>query len=103
MTREEAAEQIYGLILSAEDEDGPCIFSDQIEALETAIEALKEPERKKGKWVQQTGPLGAYEVECAVCSVCKDRYWLSEEYSIEDIRKIFAYCPSCGAKMEEEE
>lgn len=44
MTREEAAEQIYGLILSADDEDGPCIFSDQIEALEIGIEALKQPE-----------------------------------------------------------
>lgn len=44
MTREEAARQIYGLILSAEDEDGPCIFSDQIEALEMGIEALKQPE-----------------------------------------------------------
>lgn len=44
MTREEAAEQIYGLILSADDEDGPCIFSDQIEALEMGIEALKQPE-----------------------------------------------------------
>ena len=44
MTRGEAAEQIYGLILSADDEEGPCIFSDQIEALEMAIEALKQPE-----------------------------------------------------------
>lgn len=42
MTREEAAQSIYGLILSAEDEDGPCIFSDQIEALEMGIEALKQ-------------------------------------------------------------
>lgn len=45
MTREEAAEQIYGLILSADDEEGPCIFSDQIEALETAIEVLKQTEQ----------------------------------------------------------
>lgn len=45
MTREEAAQTIDGLIISAGDEDGPCIFSDQIEALEMAIKAFKEIEK----------------------------------------------------------
>lgn len=45
MTREEAAETIYGVIIGADEcEEDFCLFSDQIEALEMGIEALKQPE-----------------------------------------------------------
>lgn len=64
MTREEAAEQIYGLILSADDEDGPCIFSDQIEALETAIEVLKQPEIIRCKDCEYWGEFPDYRSFC---------------------------------------
>lgn len=90
MTREEAAEQIYGLILSADDEEGPCIFSDQIEALETAIEVLKQPEQKKGKWIYPSGIVGF-----GRCSECK-ALW---DYSLITNR-FFRHCPRCGAKIE---
>ncbi len=93
MTREEAARQIYGLILSADDEEGPCIFSDQIEALEMAIEALEQPERKKGKWIEQPDFYGFFET-IPVCSECGCTTKYREKYKC---------CPNCGAKMEGEE
>ena len=95
MDTKEALQRLRMLHLVAEDPE------DKV-AILMAIQALKQPERKKGKWEQQTEPLGAYEVEYAVCSVCNECYDLAEDYSIEDIRKLFAYCPNCGAKMEEE-
>ena len=80
MTREEAAEQIYGLILSADDEEGPCIFSDQIEALETAIEVLKQPEI----------------IRCKDCKYCDD-YGMGEYYcESEDIVPVGNYVEPYG-------
>lgn len=101
MTREEAINELIEMCkyINGNIE----IRSKQYKALNMAIEALKQPERKRGKWKQQTEPLGAYEVECAVCSVCNECFDLAEDYSIEDIRELFAYFPSCGAKMDEED
>lgn len=45
MTREEAARTIDGLIIGSDEcEEGDYISSDEIEALEMAIEVLKQPE-----------------------------------------------------------
>ena len=44
MTREEAAQAIYGVIIGSDEcEEDFCLFSDQVEALEMGIEALKQP------------------------------------------------------------
>ena len=91
MTREEAAQSIYGLILSAEDEDGPCIFSDQIEALEMGIEALKQPEQKNGYWIGR--PIAGYTT--VRCSVCTEMFF--------ENKGRWNFCPNCGAKMEGEQ
>ena len=74
MTREEAREQlecIYTEVSTEEDR----------EAIDMAIEALKEP--KQGEWIKTTS--GDYE-----CSKCKSP--TSDE---------FPYCPWCGARMKE--
>ena len=68
------------------------IYSRVAEMLREQIDFVKglppvEPEPKKGKWI------GKYPVT-SVCSECN--------YLISDSKvKAFAYCPNCGAKMEE--
>lgn len=63
MTREEAAQTIYGLIIrSDESEDGCYIYSDEIKALNMAIEALKQQEQKNGKKFIEI--VAAYSVIC---------------------------------------
>lgn len=57
-------------------------------AFDMAIEALKEPERKKSKWERTNLP---YSTLCK-CSNCG--------YDSGSI--LFNYCPDCGAEMEEE-
>lgn len=105
MTREEAARQIYGLILSAEDEDGPCIFSDQIEALEMAIEVLKEEPRTKAKWL----PYEYGSENWHKCSNCGKPTQYQHFYKAFDGKEhlmrteIQNYCRYCGAEMENAE
>ena len=48
-----------------------------------------EPERKRGKWIDDEGNAVTYKY-CATCSACGE--W--SEY-------LTAYCPNCGAKMED--
>lgn len=81
MTDEEAIEA-----LTDEDVVNPYLT---LEALEIAIEALKERiERKTGKWVVKPNEYGR-----AFCSVC------DYELHINNTK----YCPNCGAKMEVDE
>lgn len=70
------------------------IHSRVAEMLREQIDFVKglpqvEPEPRKGKWI------GKYPVT-SVCSECN--------YLIHDNKvKVFAYCPNCGAKMEEQD
>ncbi len=66
-------------------------------SLDIAIEALKQSEQKKGKWIgveadgYADGSL-AYDVwECSECGY---------EHEGED-NTLTPYCPMCGAKMDE--
>ena len=84
MTREEAIERLTFL------QDNACnyYFSDEDkDALTMAIEALKQPERKKGRgrWMMNSG-LGT------MCSNCY--------YKLETTG-LMLKCPCCGAQMEE--
>ena len=77
MTREEAIKVLNSSLELS-------YFDITKEALTMAIEALEQPEQKKGKWIDLGG---VYE-----CSVCHERSCCAGNY-----------CPNCGAKMEEEE
>ena len=89
MTREEAIK-----VLNSSLE--PSYFDITKEALTMAIEALEQPEQKKGEWILCENPIyssfrisGADPYLCTVCYMKNDRQT--------------KYCPNCGAKMEEEE
>ena len=60
-------------------------------AVRMAIEALKQPEPKKGEWIVKIeGPnLDRVEVLCSICGYNTSFY------------QFFDYCPKCGAQMEE--
>lgn len=58
-------------------------------AYEMAIEALREPERKKGKWIIYViSMLDGEGCRCSECGFEGAPYW--------------DYCPNCGADMREE-
>ena len=63
------------------------------EAVDTAIEALKQPERKKGKWVFNE-TLGGW--HCSECVATAPFLYM------ESLQHLSAYCPGCGAPMEVE-
>ena len=93
MTKEEATQTIYGLILrSDEGEEGNYISSDEIEALEMAIEALKETLRKTARWVD--GVCSGCGIEPPIDTVVDGFHEAIYKYG----GKI-NYCPNCGAKM----
>ena len=66
------------------------------EAMIVAIEALKQPEQKKGKWLNDKG---LYR-----CSLCNElwTHWWAVVMQPERMYKEMKYCPNCGAEMEEE-
>lgn len=57
------------------------------DAMECAIKALGEPERKMGKWVDDGDPLM---ITCGNCGYGVKRY------------NNTPFCPHCGARMEGE-
>ena len=61
---------------------------DEWEAIETAIQALQEPERKKGHW---TTELKADTDSLLRCSVCG--------YPVSYFGGRTDFCPNCGADM----
>ena len=62
------------------------------EAGEMAIEALEQPERKKGKWISLDDLRGKYNTCGYKCSECGEYSEYEENY-----------CPSCGADMRGEQ
>lgn len=57
------------------------------EAVDTAFEALKQPEQKKGKWIDARDHCGEF-----LCSNCHET----------NINNSYKYCPYCGAEMGED-
>lgn len=84
MTRENARDWMIALRANYRD-DG--IIAD---AFTIAIEALEQPEQKKGKWIEKTDPYGFFE-SIPVCSECGCTTKYREKYKC---------CPNCGAEME---
>lgn len=79
------------------------------EAFGMAIEALKQPEPKTGKWIIKTintfslayGST-AYEpvYECSACGGVEESYLRLDEPIMPEDAGFPKYCPNCGAKME---
>lgn len=62
------------------------------ESLDMAIEALRQPERKTGKWVKKVDD-GVYWYECSECGDYPLKSAFGYDYFSE-------WCPHCGAKLE---
>lgn len=86
MTREEAIEDIKHAVNWAKENDERWCDGVEIGSLELAIEALEQPEQKKGKWIKNED--GTWS-----CSLCHS--WISY-----DQHYYARYCLYCGAKME---
>lgn len=76
------------------------------EALEMAIEALKE--RKTGRWIVEEIGLRRYATKCSVCgTVLHEGYNFdnAQEYKeyIDGLGRYDKFCHECGAKMEVDE
>lgn len=87
MTREEA---IKGLKVLAKDFSG---YRPNEEMFNMAIEALEQPEQKKGKWIVHPEVKNVYGGTYIECSQCGEKYVVQH---MEDEK----YCRNCGAKME---
>lgn len=85
MTREEAIKVLE------ECGDGGERLEEYLEAERLAIEALKQPEQKKGKWINcgiiYAGTAGYTIFRCSECN--------------EPNYRRSRFCPNCGAEMEE--
>lgn len=57
-------------------------------------------ERKHGEWLETSESIGWEEVGCAECSVCGKTLVLGD-YTMDDIKFNYNYCPNCGADMRE--
>ena len=85
MNKEEAIKRIRDFGLYHAIEDLP--FSTRtVEAFKMAIQALEEPDREHGKWIE----LAKCSYACSKCNI------------ICYTRKPFNFCPNCGAKMSQE-
>ena len=82
MTRQEAIEW-----LEDEKDEYLAKLGTNTEAYDMAIEALKQPEQKKGKWIEKPDPYGFFET-IPVCSECGCTTKYREKYKC---------CPNCGA------
>ena len=87
-----------GRLGEAKSEEEKALLSKEIEALDMAMDALKDYTPKTGHWIgtEYDGYADGYPVydvyECSECGM---------EYDATDDGEItHNYCPNCGAKME---
>ena len=85
---------------------------DWVEALNMAIVALKQPERKTGKWmIQQVmeydlaygSKIYVPEYRCSCCGHYYESYVRGDEPQMPEDADFPDYCESCGCKMEVEQ
>lgn len=81
MTREEAIDILKNTIVRFGRTNGKMVYA---EALNMAIKALEEPERKKGTWFNC-----GWSIACSECGY--DMPWA-----------VRNYCPNCGARNKDE-
>lgn len=94
MTRDEATQELVEWITQM-IEHGVPNYSTRYKALKLAIEAL-QAEPKRGTWtITETYDCEGGEIPHLICSECKSEpmAWSS--------KRLFDYCPNCGAKMDE--
>jgi len=99
MTREEAIRWLKLLCMKSDlvNEYGELEDTEPYEiAVDLAIEALSEPERKKGEWVEQR--LENREGALLVCSRCGG-FPPTYEFADRIMFKRSNFCPNCGADM----
>lgn len=86
MTKSEAIEHLKNIAIYSV-QDG---YTDEArQALDMAIKALEEPERKKGKWISHESVFGGSKEMVYTCDQCGHNIGFHMEN----------YCPSCGADM----
>lgn len=85
MTREEAIKHLKEIRMLCHEVTGK-----DMKALSMAIEALQEPERKKGRW-EDFGNDNSYR-----CTACGEIWALNDGTPEENNMN---YCPNCGADM----
>ena len=55
-------------------------------------------EVRHGEWKEKLEPCGWFDEPCAECSVCGEDFVLGE-CDMDDLIKLFKFCPNCGADM----
>lgn len=82
MTREEAIKRLKEARFTVQ----PYLYMN--EAFDVAIEALSQPERPKGRWIERI----RFSIADYTCSKCG--CWTGDKHN---------YCPDCGADMRDGE
>lgn len=103
MTKNEALKKIKAVKAYMTSGNPIWDVAEMAEAFDMAIEALSasEPERKTGKWVQESVSLWKDRWSRWKCSACDKHVRIS---LYDDPKKAgLIFCPNCGAKMEEEQ
>ena len=73
------------------------------DAMECAIKALGEPERKKGKWILDEDPHDG-DCRCSACLIAIDQMHKRNHSLLNALTggkwwTFYKYCPNCGADM----
>ena len=98
-----------GRLGSAKSEEEKALLSKEIEALDMAMDALKDYKPKTGHWIEDAKTyyeelikkgLGVdeytpYFTDDIACSECLAKYSV-----LDNETQFFKHCPNCGAKME---
>jgi hypothetical protein len=88
MTRSKAIEHLKNIVIYS-FQDG---YTDEArQAIDMAIKALEEPERKKGKWTIDE------ELRTCYCSNCLGENAYAYDWNVR--RFTDSFCPNCGADM----
>ena len=68
-------------------------------AIDKAIEALKEPERKRGRWIEKSKWQSGRWIKWYECSICGEKDYNVEVYEDMPFIGLSNFCPQCGADM----
>ena len=97
MTREEAIKWMNAFI------SYPKFPIKSYEALSMAIEALQEPERKQGRWIEKSKWQSGRWIKWFECSICGEKEYNAEMYDDMPFTGLSNFCPNCGADMGSEQ
>lgn len=92
MTREETIENIKSLKQFV-------VGREWNAALNMAVKALKEPERKNGQWILKRKWKSGRWIKWYECSICGEKDYNAEMYEDMPFTGLSNFCPQCGADM----